>query len=882
MVKKNIVLMSLAIAFNLFIISFISSSISLGNASANQSYSISTVYSPNETLNGWINISIANETTDSLIKMSISGGSLSFSKSIKLIDLLKKPVNSQVNYSCSYLNCDDIYTTSNPATSKSKIIETDEKQDNLFAFVITSPSNSLLTEVSSFSLNVNSNNDKSVITPLKIDLLNNGVIDWQSEKGTRDEYGDEDYGCFESDEADDYAIFDNTSNYYCNTMEFEEHPGLMLGAKVIGSKNNALFNLTIINQDGTRTASCLATTSGEENIFCNVSYITLKDEQYHICVNPRNENATKYKIRYETNNNPCGYSIISNGLNQGFDFEIYVRPQKYDSIGSFVLNSSSIKKFNPEITSAELLIKDYIEKEYSNNCSKGCIIPINFITNKNQTIDLSSLNLAFKIGVLTNTNNIYNALLIPSDITTSSFQKVYLNDIGFNTPLTQTSKNYTLKIYFNNRLLFSKLISVLINNDILSWIYPEIVPLNYSTSFELGLNSTKGLNYFEWDFGDGSEKQITNIPKVVHRYSSLGNYTISIKAKDSSNKEYSNSFKIQVISPKTFLPELFSEKERKLNEIVSSINGFSLNNFEKSKIYEILNLNKSLSVISFIRPKLNSTITDEESIIYLNNISSLNIPDKIYIKEKTQSPITVYPVKGDINPGLIDESYNESLIQEYQDAIYNWQLTNKKISLTFKSINQMTDNQDYGLMKFFTLDIENLNENASSSKLILKKYDNMVFDRNLSYQEKSGYFIIDLPPETTTLTFMTTQTDVSPLNFKAIISPSLSELDVGEITPAEIKDNTPLIIILSSVVVVLGIITWVILARWYKNKYEKHLFKDQNQLYNLVLFIEAERKRGKKESEIKDELRKVGWTNEQIRYASRKHSNKNTGMPLSQ
>jgi hypothetical protein len=882
MVKKNIIL---AIAFNFFIfaylLSFVSSSVTFGNASANQSYSISKVYSSNESLNGWLNMSIKNESTNSLIKMNISGNGISLNKEISLLELLKKPVNSQVSYSCyPTKDCKDFYTTNNPASSKEKDL-TGESTETSFAFVITTPPSSLLTNISSFSLNVSSNNEKSDLPPLKIDIFNDKIIDWQSNIGVTNVYGNENYGCFEADKSEGYAEFGNTLNAYCEKIELGESPGLMLGAVVNGTKK-ASFNLTVINnnEENKRTASCLATTNGEDEIFCNVSYPTFKDEEYYVCVIPKDNNATNYKIRYEFNE-ACGFSILSDELQEGnLDFEIYARPQKYETIGSFILNSTSIKNINPS-TDIESKIQEYIEDEYNRNCSKGCIIPIKFITNGNQKLIINSLNLGFKAGVQSSTDKIYNLNIEHANITTNSYQKISLNNVGFNVPITGVSKNYTLRMYFNKDIILSKIISVLISNDALFWVYPTIVPVNYSNQFELGINDTRGINSYSWNFGDGSPELQTTTPKATHSYSSLGNYTILIKARDISNKEYSKSFKVEVVSAASALPVMFNEKEEKLNKIISQFNSMSLNNFEKSEIYKILKINENKNIISLIKSRINSSnITSNEYALYLSNLSTMNIPDSVYIKSQTQVPIPIYPQKSQIDPALINEDYNSSNLEEYQDAIYDWQTINKKVYLTFKEINKMVDNQDYLIEKFYTLRIENQDNNTLNSTLILKKYDNLIFDGNISYNENNGYVTITIPPETTTISFATTQ-NIDSLNFNAIISPALSELDVQTPVPVEVKDNTNLIILISGIIIVIGIITWIILANWYKNKYEKHLFKDQNQLYNLILFIEAERKRGKKEREIHTELKKVGWTNEQIRYASKKHANKNTGMPLS-
>jgi len=75
-----------------------------------------------------------------------------------------------------------------------------------------------------------------------------------------------------------------------------------------------------------------------------------------------------------------------------------------------------------------------------------------------------------------------------------------------------------------------------------------------------------------------------------------------------------------------------------------------------------------------------------------------------------------------------------------------------------------------------------------------------------------------------------------------------------------------------------GIIAYIILQKWYKRRYEDYLFKNKNDLYNLLHYIEAQRKKGVHESEIHYKLKNSGWNSEQIKYATRKHSGLRTGM----
>jgi len=75
-----------------------------------------------------------------------------------------------------------------------------------------------------------------------------------------------------------------------------------------------------------------------------------------------------------------------------------------------------------------------------------------------------------------------------------------------------------------------------------------------------------------------------------------------------------------------------------------------------------------------------------------------------------------------------------------------------------------------------------------------------------------------------------------------------------------------------------GVIIYLILQEWYKKKYENHLFKNRNNLYNLITYIANSKNKGLGENDIIANLKKAKWNSEQITYVMRKYSGKRTGM----
>ena len=78
--------------------------------------------------------------------------------------------------------------------------------------------------------------------------------------------------------------------------------------------------------------------------------------------------------------------------------------------------------------------------------------------------------------------------------------------------------------------------------------------------------------------------------------------------------------------------------------------------------------------------------------------------------------------------------------------------------------------------------------------------------------------------------------------------------------------------------IIIFIIAYILLQQWYKNNYEKHLFKNPDDLYNLINFIYNSRKIGTKDADIKKKLEEKKWKKEQLIYAFKKIDGKRTGM----
>ena len=75
-----------------------------------------------------------------------------------------------------------------------------------------------------------------------------------------------------------------------------------------------------------------------------------------------------------------------------------------------------------------------------------------------------------------------------------------------------------------------------------------------------------------------------------------------------------------------------------------------------------------------------------------------------------------------------------------------------------------------------------------------------------------------------------------------------------------------------------GIFLYTIVQIWYDKYYENTLFEDKSRLYNLLVFVTLAQSKGMSRDEIRDALRKKGWTSERINFVIKKANGERTGL----
>ena len=321
--------------------------------------------------------------------------------------------------------------------------------------------------------------------------------------------------------------------------------------------------------------------------------------------------------------------------------------------------------------------------------------------------------------------------------------------------------------------------------------------------------------------------------------------------------------------------------QKKLDNLTNEIRTFP--DYYQQSLENAIGLISLQEKLSRIKKDYNNSNSDQNYTNVIKNTTSLNIPSKITTPIEAKN-IPFFPNKNFINlevvRGVSIGGYNESDGEKYINSIISWNQNNLDVFLNYKEIDGLYSDGEKPLISAFEISIDEKRSVDSSYYLFVRKVNDLSFGGSYGQKESSGYYYITLSDSTRRVAFTTTE-NVDFLTLPAFISPSLENLEITKPEPPP-KDRISkwwVYLIILVFVLIFGAVIYVVLQRWYENKYEDYLFKNKNHLFNLITYINNSRVQGIKDEEISSRLRRAGWDGEQIRYGLRKYSGKNTGMP---
>lgn len=837
----------------IFFISGVFASYSIGTPQK----SIEKLYSKGDNIKGWINASFANESASSLFKDS-------FGNSATLLNLLKS--DSRHAYSCIPENCGTLYSTSNPAQTKTFSMNANEEKIIGFNF------NSDITQMTNFSLTIKSDVEQQSNNQLKIDFLNDGKTEIGNTEAGASFSSASSYGCFNQAEPTIQEVI--MVGTYCQRINLQEAPEFALGAwvKLVSGSSNLKMHLYDLEQSS-EVGSCdlpSPTTQGGE-ISCNLKYLVPKKSDYYVCIS--NQGSGNYKIQGYTKDK-CGFSgSPSSGNQETASYKIFSRPKTFAPM-------TELKIYNqlPAGEKITSMIENYMFEEYGDlDCDgKNCIIPIKLKSAYPQSIIIDGFTeyVDAALGGKVSNNLIYDISENPS-LVNAGYQKIYLDNSVFTVPNNLGEYNFELEL--NNQQLFSEKIEVSPGISVLS-INPIKTASGLPTKFKLDISAPQGINAtkYEWDFGENNFSSSTLTPENTYTYLSVGTYSLSVKIEDSEGKKTSHTFTIEVSSASEILDDLITGMQNNLLAIKGQMSGYDT--FPQEALKNVLDLKNSEDALQnlSLQYSLLTGATEAQYQEILSKVIEINLPSQISQSISTD-PFPLVSKEESVNldiAGLIaGGTYDASLSKDYEEALASWNAQNIQATI---SMNEFSADYGFGqtpILKTFKVEIINLDV-EEPTYIFIEDMEGITFKEEK--ENESGYYYDSIKTRDR-IEFYTTE-DISIENLPIFFSPSLDSLSITE-EPSKEKFKWGLFIVILVILISAGIAAYFALKKWYDQKYEDYLFKDKNDLYNIVTYIQSSKSQGMGDEIIRKNLKKAGWSGEKITYVMKKYYGKRIGMP---
>jgi len=427
-------------------------------------------------------------------------------------------------------------------------------------------------------------------------------------------------------------------------------------------------------------------------------------------------------------------------------------------------------------------------------------------------------------------------------------------------------------------------------------ITPHNAPASIEYPFSILIeNASEDLTYI-WDFGDNSSK-VTGGKTMKHKYSKTGIYNLKVVVKGDFGN-LTKTVEINVSVPKEQINYTINEYNSRLNNIENKIN--KLPEWIKKEILKEIDLNSLRNQIKIKESEYESALLDEDYLRVMNSLMQLDIPILLETSQKI-NPSPIIPNPSQINlPALEYFGAGSTEIkrseEDYTNAITVWLNENLNIKInsetyTLYYASRAEDLYSYvniilspktNLERIYFLingapnqiKVNGKTENYDDAVGVV--FDSLIEDKNIEFLYPGKIDIENLPfyisPEFTEL-------KLEPIPEVCNYN-SRCEKELGENYKNCRNDCKPILkTIIYILFLILGaLIVYIVLQEWYKRHYENYLFKDKNQLFNLINFMSISTNQGISKSEIFKKLKKHKWKREQINYAWNKFKGKRTGM----
>ena len=831
------------------LVGFVSASVEV------HSYFLEKFYPPFEQIKGEINLTIVDEGFGAKVTSNDKGR----------MDLGKFLADNGVIYDCSPPDCSDGYEVLKSGENMTFSIPA---IGVVYGGFVLNGDN---VEVTGIRFDIKSDFIESSNLPISIDFFEGSEWEFEEFSG---EYSGEDWGCYNPT----VPVIGPPirKSVYCEMISISDTNALYVGAEVDKGDVVDLKMSVYPELGGNDLGNCLFNPGVERGCVINADVgEVFSAGNYQVCVGaPDSLENTNYKLFQENVGAVCGF-VYSLGPGTGSeDYAIFVKEAKYAGASYF---SSEDLDFGSLLVAADSLIN----KKYNRNCSEGCVLPF-AISGVAQNVSISNVVVDYFDGGRdayveeSSTLNILPAMVDFSGI-------LDLSILGFD-----VSKSMVYKIFLGGVELLSEEVVVL-PAPIVSSVSPLNPPAGVPIEFRalVQFDGGNSLSY-KWAFGDGGVAS-TNEPFVVHTYENLSNYSMSIEVSAGGNLSSKKTFLIKVISPEAAVNEMLFNKRKYLDGIIDLIGGLpSWYSGALSKAIDVDFFNGELKRLEKAR---NNSVGVEDFIKIAKDLYALDVPvGLVYDSFNSPGLMTEF---NDIDVGVVAEVGGGEADDGYKNTILVWQSTYIVANVSSRefSILKMDGGREV-VFNVYEVGVKST-DYVESYFVIDKSMNDLFFKESVGERKVDDATVVVLDREGSE-SFSFYYEGVDGASF--FVSPKLSSLVIGENVDVSCNFNfvcdagedykncrsdcKPIgrAIFYIVLVLVLVLVLYGFLQVWYKRRYENYLFKDGQQLYNLLMYVTNARARGVGDLRTRSELRAKGWSSERVDYVLKKSRGEMVGM----
>jgi len=841
------------------VLGFVSASVDVHN------YTIDKYYNSFDVIRGEVNLTISGENFFSEVT-SNDGDSMFLNDFLFL---------NGVVYDCSPPDCSNDYDVL--GGSEDEIISVKFGGVSYGGFVLEGDD----VVVTGIDFDIESDFSEGSNRPIVIDFFEGES--WRFDEFS-DSYLSKNWGCYDVDEAETGPPIRMST--YCEMIEISDSGSLLVGAHVDDGDSVDLKMVVYPEQGGTVLGSCLFTPGDEEGCKISVEIGEIFSEgSYQVCVGaPSSSVTTNYLLYQDTSGENCGFVYSVGPWNSVEDYAIFAREVKFS-------DASYFDKSDFDFSDLVLAADELIASRYGRDCSDGCVLPF-AISGVSQDVRISNVNVDyFDGGRDAFTREVSGLEILPTSVDFSGV--LDLEILGFD-----IAENMVYVISFDDEVILSEELEVFPAPVVVS-VSPMNPPAGVSVEFYVlvDFDSNASLVYV-WDFGDGSSIETTSSSRVVHKYASLGDYSLRVNV-SAGNLSSEKVFVIDTISPVDAVDVSLKLKNDSLvNGVVDFFSGLSF--WYKEALKEIIDLDFFVSEMDRLIEERSNVSGDAVFVEIAEELYGLNIPISLVFSEDVGyylltdlseiNPEVISIVAGEV---LSPESGVVNDLNDYRGPILNWQMQNVDVNFSTEEVFVSWWNGDSdGVLMAYSFDVLSY-EDGESYFVINKPIGDLVFRSDVGAKEAGGATVIAIEGGVEK-SFDFYYEGSEEASF--FVSPKLSTIVIAD--EIDMSCNYNLVCeegedykncrndckpVFGAVVYgILGLIVFLIfytlLVIWYKRRYEGHLFRDGKQLYNLLMYVTNARARGMEYSRIAANLREQGWSSEKVRYVIKKARGKRTGM----